>query len=517
MNKLKIVAGVLALVLVIFVALAVVGTFILGLGDQVEQEAQSIGHTVGGAQDANNFRDNIREGYLPIPTDITYEGLFNGYYFDTGGGGGCFEKFCPKYSTAVTEHPLTGETETYMTVGLDSAMEADDFERKKLNLVVVIDKSGSMGSGFGEYYYDRFGNKHEVEGTTRRPKMEVAKDAVGSVAEQLGEGDRLGVVTFDTEARIERSLLPVGDEAELRSEVERIEPGGSTHMSDGMDKATAMLNDHTNADLTEYENRVVFVTDAMPNTGEVRSRELLDRIERNADRGIHTTFVGVGVDYNTELVESITSVRGANYFSVHSAEEFERRMDEGFEYAVTPLVYDLGVEVEGAEVEEVYGTDADTSTGEVIRTETLFPSPQTQEGTKGGVVLVELDERDARNGYVRLRATWEERDGTVGSTERTVSFDGAGEEFDNDGVRKAVLLARYGRLMKEWARHEWADARGEEVAELGRWERQSEELQVSPEYRERIETFRGHFEREMTRIGDEDLEREVELMEELTR
>ena len=34
--------------------------------------------------------------------------------------------------------------------------------------------------------------------------------------------------------------------------------------------------------------------------------------------GIHTTLVGVGLDFNTDLVERISKVRGANYFSVHS-------------------------------------------------------------------------------------------------------------------------------------------------------------------------------------------------------
>lgn len=37
----------------------------------------------GGAQDVENFRENIRGGYLPLPTDITYGGIVKSYYFDT--------------------------------------------------------------------------------------------------------------------------------------------------------------------------------------------------------------------------------------------------------------------------------------------------------------------------------------------------------------------------------------------------------------------------------------------------
>lgn len=37
----------------------------------------------GGAQDAANFRENIRQGHLPVPTDVTFEGLIKDYFFDT--------------------------------------------------------------------------------------------------------------------------------------------------------------------------------------------------------------------------------------------------------------------------------------------------------------------------------------------------------------------------------------------------------------------------------------------------
>ena len=33
----------------------------------------NMGFSVGGAKDIANFRENIKQGYLPLPTDITYE------------------------------------------------------------------------------------------------------------------------------------------------------------------------------------------------------------------------------------------------------------------------------------------------------------------------------------------------------------------------------------------------------------------------------------------------------------
>lgn len=45
--------------------------------------ADAGGVHAGGAQDIENFRENIAQGYLPLPTDATYEGIIKDYYFDT--------------------------------------------------------------------------------------------------------------------------------------------------------------------------------------------------------------------------------------------------------------------------------------------------------------------------------------------------------------------------------------------------------------------------------------------------
>lgn len=42
-----------------------------------------IGFSAGGAKDVNNFRENIKCGFMPQKTDITMEGIFYDYYFDT--------------------------------------------------------------------------------------------------------------------------------------------------------------------------------------------------------------------------------------------------------------------------------------------------------------------------------------------------------------------------------------------------------------------------------------------------
>jgi Ca-activated chloride channel family protein len=486
----------------------------------------SIGLAAGGANDVATFRRNVEEGYLPIPESLSYEGLFYNYYFDTGDPGPLDgETFLPTYSPAVTADPLSGETERYLTVGLHSGIDIDDFERKRLNLVAVLDISGSMSDSFDDYYYDRFGNERTPEGETDRPKIAVAREALEALTEQLRPGDRLGIVLFNDDSHVAKPLRPVEatDMDAIRDHITAdIVATGGTRLEAGIDDATAMLAEYTAADPAVYENRMVVMTDAMPNLGETGATGLRGTLETNAERRVHATFVGVGVDFNAELVDKLTAVRGANYYSVHSAAEFTDRLGEEFAYMVTPLVFDLTVELDadGYDIRRVYGSSAaDAATGTLMSVNTLFASAREGGKTRGGVVLVAVD-RHAADATLNLTATWTERDRTRKTTGTSVEFPAADpEHFANSGVRKAVLLSRYADILKNWMVAERRDeypAVDEPIAippdVLGRWEQQSDPLTVSDTYETRIRQFREHFAAEAGAIGDDDLEQELATM-----
>ena len=76
-------------------------------------QIENIGFAVGGANDIHNFRENISNGYLPIPTDITHEGIFYDYTFATGLQEECADLFCPSYTTAVSQDPFLAAQNTF--------------------------------------------------------------------------------------------------------------------------------------------------------------------------------------------------------------------------------------------------------------------------------------------------------------------------------------------------------------------------------------------------------------------
>jgi Ca-activated chloride channel homolog len=506
---------------------------------QYPSNGGNIGLSAGGAKDVNNFRDNIKNAYLPLPTDITYEGLFYDYYFDTGQQKPCNKLFCPSYSFAVTKDPFSQKTEYYLSVGLNSGLKQSDFDRKLLNLVIVLDMSGSMSSPFDEYYYDSTGTSVRLSSQERnQQKLEVAKDAIMAITDQLSEGDRLGIVAFDTSASVLLPMTAVSrlDMDDVQRDVDRIRPGGSTDLSSGMRLGTDMLNKYSGSDPNIYENRIIFITDAMPNTGETGEYSLARLLKKNADSHMYTTFIGVGVDFNTELIEYITKTRGANYYSVHSPREFMDRVENEFDFMVTPLIFNLklNLEAKGWDIQRVYGSpEADQATGEIMQINTLFPSENKEGETRGGLILLKLTKRSGETGSLRLTTSYEDRSGRRDSSESVIYLENTRPEyFDNDGIRKGVLLARYADLMKDWISDQRENAHINVVwkprvnmddgicippVPLSTWERQSMSLNVSYEYRTLFKQFSGYFSDEMDEIGDEDLGQELDILQALSK
>eukprot|EP00483_Globobulimina_turgida_P004413 UN04422 len=109
------------------------------------------------------------------------------------------------------------------------------------------------------------------------------------------------------------------------------------------------------------------------------------------NKRVYTTFIGVGLDFNANLICEISKVRGANYFAVHSESEFYKKLILEFDYFVSPMVFDLKLvlQSEGGRVciDSVYGSnsnDIDTVTGEIMSVNTLFPSPPNDYGDVKG-------------------------------------------------------------------------------------------------------------------------------------
>jgi Ca-activated chloride channel homolog len=508
-------------------------------------ESDSLGLSVGGAKDIGNFRENINQGYLPRPSDLTPEGLYYDYFFDPGPEQKCVDLFCPSYAKAVSPDPFSMNEEYYLSVGLRSGLKASEFRRKNLNLVVVLDISGSMGSRFNDYHYDRNARPTQLEEShcdgepdRARTKLEIATRTLTYLLDHLKSDDRFALVLFDDQAQLAKPFRRV-DETNMdaiKAHILSLRPRGGTHLSAGMEMGTQLF-ENLESDPTRDENRIIFLTDAMPNRGEIGSKGLLGRVQTNANRFIHSTLIGIGVDFQTELVEKITKVRGANYYSVHSAKQFKKRLADEFEYMVSPLIFNLKLSVvsTGYEIEKIYGVpEVDGSSEEILKIHTLFPSKQESGQVKGGLILLKLKPKQGK-AKIKLMVSYEDIRGKSQRNSVEIHFSKHTKSFDNNGIRKGVLLAKYADLMRHWIldersaqAHKPTDYRRTpkeigmfpprpvEDYNLGIWEQRSMELKVSNFYKGLFKDFARFFEKEALILKDRSLEKELKILRTLS-
>ncbi len=499
---------------------------------------KSIGLAVGGAKDTNNFKENINHGFLPKLDSITYEGQFYQHYFDTGLKGECKELFCPSYVSAKRSNPFTKEEEIFLSVGLNSDIKIADFKRKKLNLVIVLDISGSMGSSFDQYYYDKFGNRQNIiQRDNGKSKMRVANESIVAMLSHLKGDDRSGMVVFDDNAyrAMKLNFVAARDIDAIKKHILEIQDKGGTNWSAGYKAGVRLFDNIENS--SEYENRIIFLTDAMPNRGELDKEGLFGMAEDASKRGIHTTFIGVGVDFNNDLVEFVSKIQGANYYSVHSSDGFAKVLDDEFEYMVTPLVYDLSLKLDSKAyaIDAVYGSpDANKATGEIMKINTLFPSQKSAEATKGGVVLLKLKKTKSTDNTIALKVSYKDRNGELHSNNQQILI----ENSQNSGIRKAIIVSDYVNLMKNWlidsraACHDqpkWVDQKPLILQKrvliyptmhpmylmISEWERASCPVKVSDGYKKLFSIFAKYYEGQMKTLKDDSLNIELDIVKQL--
>eukprot|EP01084_Bolivina_argentea_P216020 366935_1 len=347
-------------------------------------------------------------------------------------------------------------------------------------------------------------------------KLDVAKDAIIGLFKHLNNKDRIGVVTFDHESNVINRLQLIEElnMDALSRKIKKLHQRGSTNMEAGYIEGTRLFTQFD----SKYENRIIFLTDAMVNTGTVYKHDLLSLTRTNADERIYTTFIGIGINFNSDLIEFITKTRGGNYYSVNSCKEFLRRMDDEFEFMVTPLVFDMTLSLKSTRnmytIDKIYGSpDADKSSGHIMKINTLFPSaPNDDAEIKGGIILLKLklnktnSNNDRNIAKLRILVNYEDNYGVKHENFVSVIFTPLDTDtgiFDNNGIRKAVLLTQYVNIIKEWI-----DVQSNAIIN---------EKPMNPiaEYKDKLTRFLLHFKNEIKQIGDETLQKEVEILEKL--
>jgi Ca-activated chloride channel homolog len=160
-----------------------------------------------------------------------------------------------------------------------AAPPAVPVERAPLDVVVVLDRSGSMSGA---------------------PLTSVTA-ATAQLLRLAGPDDRIGVVAFDDDVQL---VLPLAHhEPDLASRaVLAIDPRGSTNLSGGWLKGLEML---TGATRTEALRRIIVLTDGHANAGITGADQLVPLIKSGYRQGVTTSCIGFDDGYDEQLLAAL--------------------------------------------------------------------------------------------------------------------------------------------------------------------------------------------------------------------
>jgi len=211
-----------------------------------------------------------------------------------------------------------------LVIGAEPA-PAEDAARMPTDLVVILDRSGSMA---GE-------------------KLAQARAAVRELVARLGTQDRFALVTYSDGATLTLPLAPAEDgirDGWLQA-VDAITAEGSTNMSSGLDLGLDVIE---RARAAGRVPRAILISDGLANQGDPTPEGLTRRAARAARGEYMLTTVGVGDDFNEYLMTALADAGTGNYYYLHGAEDLATVFAREFTAARHTVATGLAVRIEPA-------------------------------------------------------------------------------------------------------------------------------------------------------------------------
>ena len=185
-------------------------------------------------------------------------------------------------------------------IALEGCRHDRPAERQPVNLVIVLDRSGSMG---GE-------------------KIIRARDAAIEALHRLDRRDMFSVVIFDHEVSTLISPQSPTDAAWLERQIHSVTARGNTALFAGVSQGAAELR--KNLERSGFVHRVLLLSDGEANVGP-SSPDDLGRLGAALRReGISVTTVGLGEGFNEDLMTALAQRSDGNHYFVAESGDLAR-------------------------------------------------------------------------------------------------------------------------------------------------------------------------------------------------
>ncbi|MEY2759575.1 MAG: hypothetical protein RIR33_3353 [Pseudomonadota bacterium] len=266
-----------------------------------------------------NVRRMLNAGHLPPKDAVRIEEMIN--YFDYG-----YDlpksKATPFETTVKVVPSPWSEGRQLMHVavqGYDIAREV----RPPLNLTLLIDVSGSMGSD---------------------NKLPLAIKSLKMLIDELGEKDKVAIVVYAGAAGAVLEPTSGAEKGKILAALDRLSAGGSTAGGEGLRLAYSMAKQNFNK---HGVNRVMLLSDGDFNVGINNPEQLEDFVSRERESGVYLSILGFGGgNYNDLMMQKLAQAGNGMAAYIDNLNEGRKVLNDDLSGSMFAIANDVKIQVE---------------------------------------------------------------------------------------------------------------------------------------------------------------------------
>ncbi|MFK5956658.1 MAG: von Willebrand factor type A domain-containing protein [Planctomycetota bacterium] len=262
-------------------------------------------------------RQYLAHNQLPPKASIRTEEFLN--YFDYALPAPKEDDFAVQIQATASK--FGGQNQILLSIGI-KARDVVAEARPSMNLVFVLDKSGSMA------------------GT----RMQLVKDALMLLVDQIRDTDTIGLVTFDSGGHVVLDSTPGTERYRIREAIRSLGTGGSTNAGEGLALGYQMMEKVYDP---KFINRVVLASDGVANTGVTDQAQILRQVTARAEARVDLTTLGVGMgNHNDTFLEQLADHGNGSCHYLDDLQEAKRVLVDGFLGTMITVARDVKIQVE---------------------------------------------------------------------------------------------------------------------------------------------------------------------------
>lgn len=214
----------------------------------------------------------------------------------------------------------SGRISLALTLAAIESPDSNSVVERNVDMVIVLDRSGSM----------------------KGQKINDARQAVSNLLSRLTAKDRFALITYSDGVQFVSSLKPVTSEhrQQLATLIAGIREGGGTNLGAGLQAGINVLQ---NGKEIGNARKLVLISDGLANKGITDAARLGAMAGIAVEKEFAVSTVGVGNDFNEQLMTTIADRGAGNYYYLENPMAFSEVFQKEFIYTQATVATNVSI------------------------------------------------------------------------------------------------------------------------------------------------------------------------------